>query len=152
MKTSEFAALAKEVNDADALKAARSGVIRYDMIGADSDPKMTISFYGDLHQYAGLVAANLKGTDEKAAALKAKVLELQSFIDKDLVIYNKATGKNRVGRELSESRGISVYLPPVEVRIAQEKLETIFEGKYADFEFDKAAKWHDYVTFLYGVK
>lgn len=152
VKTAEFAALAKEVNDVEALKIARAGVIRYDMIGAGSDPSMAISFYGDLHQYAGLVASALKGTDGKTAALKAKILELQEFIDKEVVIHNQATGNNRVGRALSESHGISVYLPPVEARIAQEKLEGIFEGKYGDFEFDKATKWHDYVTYLYGVK
>ncbi len=152
VKTAEFAALAKEVNDVEALKIARAGVIRYDMIGEASDPNMAISFYGDLHQYAGLLANALKGTDDKALALKAKAAELQEYIDKEVMIDNQASGANRLGRALSESHGISVYLPPAEVRIAQEKLENIFEGKYTDFEFDKTAKWHDYVTFLYGVK
>ncbi|HNW44752.1 MAG TPA: clostripain-related cysteine peptidase [Elusimicrobiales bacterium] len=152
VKLAEFSALAKEVNDVDALKAARTGVIRYDTIGEASDPKMTISFYGDLWQYAGLVAANLKGTDEKALALKAKAADLQNYIDKELVVYNKATGTNRAGHAMTESRGISVYLPPAEVRVAQEKLENIFEGKYGDFAFDQAVQWHDYVTYLYAVK
>jgi len=40
----------------------------------------------------------------------------------------------------------------VESRIAQERLEGIFEGKYTDFAFDKASGWHDFVTFLYGAK
>ena len=86
------------------------------------------------------------------AALRQKAAELQQFIDKELVIDNKATGNNRLGRPLAESRGISVYLPPAETRVAQEKLEGLFEGKYGEFQFDKDVHWHDYVTFLYGVK
>ena len=154
VKVSEFAALAKEVNDVAALKAARTGVMRYDMIGPESDPQKAISFYGDMYSYAGLVAANLKGADgpTKAAALKQKSVELQDFISKQLVIDSKASGTDRLGRNMADSHGISIYLPPAEVRVPQEKLEGIFEGQYTDFEFDKAVKWHDFVTYLYGVK
>jgi hypothetical protein len=153
-KTAEFAALAREVNDVAALNAARAGVLRYEILGKASDPKKTISFYGDLHDYAGLLAANLKGAEgpTNAALLKVRSAELQEFIDKQLVIANKASGKDRLGRELSDSHGISVYLPPAEAGLPQAKLESVFEGKYTEFEFDKAVKWHDFVTYLYGVK
>ena len=151
VKVSEFARLTKESGDLEAMKAARNGVIRYDAVGASSDPEMKISFYGDLSQFVQLAAANLKESD-KAAAIKASAAGIQAYIDKELVIDNKASGKNRVGRDLAESKGISVYLPPVENRIAQERLEGIFEGKYADFAFDKATGWHDFVTFLYTAK
>jgi len=143
-----FARLAKEVGDLDALKAARNGVIRYDAVGEGSDPQFTISFYGDVAQFAKLTADNLK-EHPKAAELKASAAALGDFIDKELVIHKGASGKNRVGREMSESRGISVYLPPVETRITQAKLEGIFEAPYTGFAFDKAAKWHDFVTFVY---
>jgi hypothetical protein len=154
LKIKDFAAAAKDAGQPDALKAGRAGVIRYDMIGAQSDPKMEISFYGDLNQYAGLVAAAMKGDAlaTRSADVKAKALALQTFIDRDLVIANGTTGVNRVGRNMSDSRGISVYLPPVNPNIAQARLEGIFEGKYTDFVFDGATAWHDYVTFLYGVK
>jgi hypothetical protein len=154
-KVSEFAALTKKVNDSDALKAARAGVMRYDVLGSSvADPQKTISFYGDLHNYAGLLSSNLKDVygPTLAVVLKPKIAELQDFIDKQLVIDTKASGKDRLGRDLSDSHGISIYLPPVEVRIQQAKLEGIFEGKYTDFEFDKATRWHDFVTYLYGVK
>ncbi len=151
-KVKTFAAAANGLPDPEALKAARAGVMRYDMIGAGSDPNMTISFYGDMHQYAGLLSSSLKGTDGKSASVRSGAADLQNFIDRQLVIVSGASGKNRLGRSLSESHGISVYLPPAETRIAQERLEGIFEGKYSDFEFDKATGWHDYVTFLYGVK
>jgi len=151
VKMKAFAAAAKDANDAAALTAARNGVIRYDMIGAQSDPKMTISFYGDANEYAGLVASNLKITGDKATAVKAAAADLQTYIDRSLVIANGGSGKNRVGRDLASSHGISVYLPPAETRIAQAKLEGIFEGKYTDFLFDGATGWHDFVTYLYGV-
>lgn len=150
-KIAAFSALAKEVGDMDALKAARNGVMRYDAVGEGSDPQFTISFYGDLAQFAKLTADNLK-EHPKAAELKAAAAALGEYIDKELVIHKGASGKNRVGREMSESRGISVYLPPVETRITQEKLEGIFEAPYTDFAFDKAVKWHDFATFLYGAK
>lgn len=151
-KLAEFGKLAKEAGDAEALKAARSGVMRYDVIGSTVDPNMAISFSGDLSQYAALLAANAGGTDDKTASLKAASAALRDFIAGELVIANKASGKNRVGRELAESGGLSVYLPPVETRAAQEKLEGLFEGKYADLAFSKAALWHDFVTYLYTVK
>ena len=151
-RISGFAKSAQEIGDTDALKAAMNGVIRYDAIGAESDPAMKISFYGDLSQFAQLVSANLKKDHAKIAELRAKSAELQEFVDKELVINNKASLQNRVGRELSESKGVSVYLPPVEARVAQAKLEGIFEGKYTDFAFDKAAGWHDFVTYLYGLR
>ena len=143
----DFSALAKDA-DAAALKAARDGVIRYDAVGP-SDAKMTISFYGDAAQFAKLAADNLKDGD-KAAAVKQKAEELGAFIDGELVIHKGATGKNRAGHEMSESRGISVYLPPAEARIPQAKLEGIFEAPYTDFVFDKASGWHDFVTLLYA--
>lgn len=151
VKISEFAKLAKENGDVNALKAARAGVLRFDAVGAGSDPDMSISFYGDISNFAQLAVAGLK-PGGKSDALKASAAALQDYIDKELVIYNKSSGKNRVGRDLSESKGISVYLPPTETRIAQARLEGIFEGKYADFAFDKATGWHDFVTFLYGAK
>ena len=152
VKTAEFAALAREVNDREALKAARTGVIRYDIFGANDDPDMKLSFYGDLYQYAGLVANGLAGTDVKTAALKARTAELQEYIDNEVVINNKASGYNRIGHELSESHGLSVYLPPADLRAVQLRVESINEMKYTAYQFDKAVKWHDFVTYLYGVK
>ncbi len=151
-KAKAFADAAKAVNEPEAFKAARAGVIRYDAVGADSDPAMTISFYGDLSQYARLLSENLKGTDEKTAALKTAAADLQRFIARDLVIVTGGSNKNRAGHEMSESRGIGVYLPPAETRIAQERLEGIFEGSYGNFAFAKSTGWHDFVTFLYGIK
>jgi hypothetical protein len=143
----DFSASAKALNEPAAFKTARSAVIRYDMIGAQSDPQMTISFYGDLDQYMGLL-----GTGLKDPAVKAKTAAIRDYIEHQLVIANGTVGTNRANHPMSESHGISVYLPPANVNIAQARLEGIFEGSYSAFEFDKATGWHDYVTMLYGVK
>lgn len=149
-KMMDFAKISREVGDMNALAVARAGVIRYDAVGP-SDDKMTISFYGDVAQFARIAAHSLK-EHPKAADMKAKAEALAKYIEKDLVIYRGSTGKNRAGHEMRESRGISVYLPPAETRIPQAKLEGIFEAPYTTFAFDKAVKWHDFVTFLYGAK
>jgi hypothetical protein len=150
-RISEFTRLAREIGDTRALKAARNGVIRYNVFDK-LDPDMKVSFYGDLSQFARLVSANLKKNHARLAEFKAKSAELREYIDKELVINNKASLYNLVGRDLSESGGISVYLPPVDTRFIQDKLESIFEYNYTDFAFDKATGWHDFVTYLYGIK
>ncbi|OGR68016.1 MAG: hypothetical protein A2081_02615 [Elusimicrobia bacterium GWC2_61_19] len=146
------AAAAKEVNDTAALKAARAGVMRFDMIGETSDPQKQISFYGDLYNYLELLEGAMTATGPAAEDLKAKSAALRAFIAKDLVIRNNYFDKDRTGRDFKDTHGISVYLPPVIDKIDQAKLEGIFENKYQDFEFSKATGWHDFVTYLYGVK
>ncbi|MDT8287611.1 MAG: clostripain-related cysteine peptidase [Elusimicrobiales bacterium] len=148
----DFAALAREVGDAGALKTARAGVMRYEVLGRQSDPAKTISFYGDVYNYAELLASTMTATGPAADALKAKAGELKLFIKNELVIHNNYTGADHAGRDFKDSHGISVYLPPAETRVAQEKLEGIFEDGYAGFAFAKAAGWHDFVTYLYGIE
>ncbi len=65
-------------------------------------------------------------------------------------------GRQEVWKHASRALGcemrLGVYLPPAETRIAQERLEGIFEGSYANFAFAKDTGWHGFVTFLYGIK
>ncbi|MHB0996529.1 MAG: clostripain-related cysteine peptidase [Elusimicrobiales bacterium] len=151
-KAKAFAAAAMAAGDAAAFKAARAGVLRFDITGAASDPQKQISFYGDLYNYAELLEGALTVTGPAAADLKAKSAALREFIAKDLVIHNNYFDKDRTGRSFKDAHGISVYLPPVIDKIEQGKLEGIFEGKYPDFAFSRAAGWHDFATYLYGVK
>ncbi|MCG2726987.1 MAG: clostripain-related cysteine peptidase [Elusimicrobia bacterium] len=147
-----FADSVKKVNDIGAIGIARKEVLRYDIIGAKSDPSKTISFFGDISHFADLISTNITKRGVDADELKAKADELKRFISNDLVIHNATVGNDRLGSPLSDSKGISVYLPPAETRIQQDKLEGIFENKYQDFAFAKASKWHEFVTFLYNVK
>jgi len=158
-KASEFetrvkalTAAIKGVNDAAALKAARAGVMRFDIVGAESDPRKQISFYGDLYNYLELLEGAMTAKGAAAEDLRAKSAGLRAFIARDLVIHNNYFDRDRAGRDFKDTHGISVYLPPVIDQIEQAKLEGIFEGKYQDFAFSRATGWHDFVTYLYGVK
>ncbi len=148
----EFASLVMKVNDTEAVQNARKEVIRYDILGPKSDPNKTITFFGDLIHFAKLVSSNLTKTGSHASALKDKVRELAEFGRDKLFTDYYGTGNERTGKALSISGGISVYLPPVETKISQEKLEGIFEGKYEDFAFSKASGWHDFATYIYNIK
>ncbi len=147
-----FADSVKKVNDVGAITAARNKVLRYDAVGEGSDPEKTISFFGDISHFANLMSANITKEGVDSNRLRAKSYKLINFIANDLVIHNATVGNDRVGSPLSDSKGISVYLPPVETKITQERLESIFDGKYRDFAFAKTSKWHDFVTFLYSIK
>ncbi|HBE87807.1 MAG TPA: hypothetical protein DDW67_01505 [Elusimicrobia bacterium] len=148
----DFAALAREVNDAEAFRAARAGVMRYEVLGKESDPAKRVSFYGDVYNYAEILASSMTAAGPAADALKAKSEELRRFIKDELVIHNNYTGVDHAGRDFKDSHGISVYLPPAETRVAQDRLEGIFEAGYADFAFSKATGWHGFVSHLYGIE
>lgn len=149
---SAFADSVKKVNDTEAIAIAKKSVLRYDAVGAASDPDKTISFFGDISHFANLLSANITKKGADADKLADRSNDLIKFISNDLVIHNVTVGNDRTGAPLSDSQGISVYLPPVEIRITQDMLEAIFEHKYQDFAFAKASGWHDFVTFLYNVK
>ncbi len=147
-----FAQAVQKVNDIEAIEVAKKRVLRYDILGAGYDPDKTISFFGDISHFADLMLVNMTKEGIEARSLKARIKILKRFISKQLVIHNVTVGNDSAGTPLLNSRGISVYLPPVETRISQDKLESIFENRYQDFAFAKASKWHDFVTFLYNIK
>ncbi len=149
---SSFADAVMKTNDIGAITAAKTNVLRYDAVGAGSDPQKTISFFGDISNFANLMSANITKKGADADKLKNRANDLVKFISNDLVVHNVALGNDRMGTSLANGKGISVYFPPAETRITQDILEGIFEGKYQDFAFAKASKWHDFVTFLYNVK
>ncbi len=147
---SAFANSVRKVNDTKAIKMAMKKVLRYDSVGAQADPSKTITFFGDISHFADLISSNMTKKGSDVRNLKTRVKVLNRFISNQLIIHNATVGKDRLGSSLSNSNGISVYLPPVETRIMQNKLESIFENRYRDFAFAKASGWHDFVTFLYN--
>jgi clostripain len=149
---SAFADSVMKTNDIGAIVAAKTKVLRYDAVGAASDPEKTISFFGDISNFADLMSANITKKGADADNLSAKANDLVKFISNDLVVHTVTVGNDRTGTSLASGKGISVYLPPVMTQITQDRLESIFEGKYQDFAFAKASKWHDFVTYLYNVK
>jgi hypothetical protein len=145
---SEFAELNMKVNDIEAMKKARTEVLRFDIL-ANSDPKLEISFFGDLYNFADIISKNLTKEGDDVNSLKAKIEELKNYISTNLVIDKGYYGNNKIGHSLADANGISLYIPPVRADIAQSRLESIFEEPYSTFDFDKDVKWHNFVDFIY---
>ena len=145
---SEFAELSMKVNDIEAMKKARTEVLRFDIL-ANSDPKLEISFFGDLYNFADIISKNLTKEGDDVNSLKAKIEELKNYISTNLVIDKGYYGNNKIGHSLADANGISLYIPPVRADIAQSRLESIFEEPYSTFDFDKDVKWHNFVDFIY---
>ena len=147
----DFADSVKKVNDIKAITIARREVLRYDIVGEVADPQKVLSFFGDISHFANLISVYMTKEGPEAEKLRNKIIELNRFISDELVIDNVTVGRDRLGWSLSESKGISVYLPPA-AKISQDKLENSFESSYGNFAFAKASAWHDFVTFLNSVE
>ena len=146
-----FADSVQKVNDIKAITIARREVLRYDVVGEVSDPQKVLSFFGDISHFADLISVYMTKKGAEAEKLKNKIGALNRFISNELVVHNVTVGRDRIGWPLSESKGISVYLPPA-AKISQDKLENTFENKYQDFAFTKASKWHEFIVFLNSVE
>lgn len=145
----EFTTLAIAADAKQAMAAAKSGAMRFDIVGEEQDLRKTISFYGDLYGLLESLAARLIGGDDKAMALKGKAEEVMRFIDNELIIHNAFTGRDRLGRSYADAHGISVYMAPARAGVSQNAIESNLEGPYSDLIFAKATGWHDFVTTMY---
>jgi hypothetical protein len=142
-----FAAAVAASKDDKALKAARDGVFRFNMIPKD-DLKQ-ISFYGDLYDFADLLKANLSKPDP---ALTAAADRLQAYITRELVAENSYANKDAAGNSYARAHGVSAYMAPVlSAKIAQNKIEGIFEEPYQNFQWDKLTGWRSLATRLYAL-
>ncbi len=144
-----FSALAMEANEIEALKKARKEVIRYDILGESDDPNKNISFFGDISDFARIVSENISNNEEKSMMLKLKAEELVRYIETELVIARGSYGKERTGKDLSLSKGVSVYIPPVITAIPYEKIDSILIHPYSNFRFAQETGWDKFVRFLY---
>ncbi|MCM2267726.1 MAG: clostripain-related cysteine peptidase [Elusimicrobiales bacterium] len=141
----DFTAAALNNPDDKALKTARDGVLRFDMI--PKDPYKQISFYGDLYDFAGLLRDSLAKPDPRLAAAADR---LQRVISGELVIENSFANSDAAGKSYSRAHGVAAYMAPVlSAKIGQEKVEAVFEARYGDYEFAKLTGWHALVTRMY---
>ncbi len=148
-KVRYFSTSAMEANEIEALKKARKEVIRYDILGESSDPDKHISFFGDISDFARIVSKNISNNNEKSMMLKLKAEELVRYIETELIIARGSYGKERTGKDLSLSKGVSVYIPPVITTITYEKIDSILQHPYSNFRFAKETGWDKFVRFLY---
>lgn len=145
----DFAQASMAADEIEALKKARTDIIRFDILGEDTDPDKKISFFGDVYQFADIVSKNISKNDEKSINLKMKADMLKNFITSEFVISRGSYGNERTGKSLSLAFGVSAYFPPVETRITMDRIDSILKQPYAQFKFAKETKWNDFVKFLY---
>lgn len=144
-----FSAAAMDSNEIDAIKKARSQVIRFDIIGESDDPDKTISFFADISDFARIVNENITSDDQKSQLLKLRSQELMEYIDKELVIAKGSYGQDRTGKSLSLAKGISIYIPPAMTSITYDRIDSILRNPYSNFSFTKETGWDRFVKFIY---
>lgn len=110
-KIKDWYPLAMAAGDTAALAKAKAGVVRFEIGDASTDPDKQIAFYGDLHHFVELAAANADRSRPGAAEALAAGARLNKFITSELVIKNAAIGKDRTGKSFSDVKGISVNIP-----------------------------------------
>jgi hypothetical protein len=59
---------------------------------------------------------------------------------------------DRLNQSYADAHGTSVYLPPIETKIPQDRLESVFANKYTDLSFSKTTRWYDFIKYVWSVK
>ena len=147
----EFATLARASRDKNAMKIAKTGTTRYGVFGG-YDQLYTKTPYADLYSFVKLFSWQLDRKARNAAALKQSADGLKDFISKSLVIKNVAIGDDPLGHPITESYGISVYMPPTSPSMTKDKIDRMANIPYADLDFNKRTDWLDFVIFMYKIE
>jgi hypothetical protein len=131
--------------DKAALARAKAGVVRFEIGDASTDPDKRIAFYGDLHHFVELFAANAdKSLPGNAQALAAGE-KLNSFLTSELVIKNAALGRDRTGKDFSSVKGLAINIPG--------KPGTLIEyyPTYSKLFFAQDSGWETFMKYLDGI-
>ncbi len=139
-KLDAFSGAVMNANDTDAVNYALKNVIRFTSLAGESDVNKDMSTYGDLYDFASLVASQSKDAGVQAAAS-----DLMSYITGTLVLSNIGVHTDKQGQDYSKCRGIAINLTmkrkPVPAQFTQ-----ILETKYSDLALGKASHWADFVA------
>ena len=141
-KAGDWARLAIQVNDTAAYKKAKTEVLRFEIGDETTDPDKQISFYADLAHFVKLVSANLNPALPGAAELKTAGMDLNGFISGELVVKNAALGRDRTGKDYSNTRGISIDIPGKPGDLIE------YYPTYSRLAFEKASNWQKFISYL----
>jgi hypothetical protein len=130
------------VNDRAALIKAKTEVLRFEVGDEISDPDKQISFYADLSHFARLVNANLNTALPGALELKAAGEDLQTFIGSVLTLKNSFVGKDRTGKDYSDTHGIAIHIPGRPGNLIE------YYPSYSGLAFEKASGWQEFIRYL----
>ena len=151
-RLTEFAKKAKAwyeleiaAGDKPALAKAKAEVLRFEIGDETTDPDKRISFYGDLYNFVELAGryANpaLPGAKELAAAGE----DLKAFIASRLTIKSAWVGKDRTGKEYSNTHGIAINIPGKPGNLIE------YYPTYSKLAFEKASGWDTFSKYLEGI-
>jgi len=130
-----FSKAVMAANDAEAVKYAISKTIRFGSIDAEK----YMSSYGDLGQFALLVA-------EKSAnpQVKSSAQALVTFIDRELVTAQVGLHTDKIGDDYTRTHGVAIEIPR---RLKGEPPfdEVYPENRYQDLSLSKASNWDEFV-------
>ena len=141
-KLDKWSQLAMQTDDKNAMRKAKKDVLRFEVGDETTDPKKEISFYGDIFNFVELAGANLNKNLPGSKKLKTAGIELQNFISDKLVIKNVFLGKDRTGKDFSNTHGIAAHIPGKPGTLIE------YEDDYKELDFAKATRWEDFIYYL----
>ncbi len=141
-RTKAWYELAMAAGDKAALAKAKEGVLRFEVGDETTDPDKSISFYGDLYNFVELAGRNADASLPGAAGLAKAGEELKSYIADSLTISNVWVGKDRTGKEYSNTHGIALQIPGKPGNLIE------YYPTYSRLAFEKATGWDRFVKYL----
>jgi len=138
----EWTRLVIAADDKTALRAAKLGVLRFEIGDDTTDPDKLISFYGDISDFAAIYAANLSPAGFMTPAVRKKSAQLINFVTRKLVISNVYYGKDRTGKKYSRTKGISIHIPGAPGSLIQ------YENTYRNLAFARHSNWPAFMRYL----
>ncbi|MBU2572967.1 MAG: hypothetical protein KKH28_02675 [Elusimicrobia bacterium] len=138
----DWAGVAMAVDDTAACKKAKEGVLRFEVGDEVTDPDKQLSFYGDLYHFIALVNAGLNPALPGADKFRTAGEDLQKFIAEELVIKNVYQGKDRTGKEYSNTHGIAIDIPGKPGTLIE------YNDTYGELAFEKASNWRKFRKYL----
>ncbi len=134
--------LAMAADDRAALVRAKAEVLRFEVGDEVTDPDKRISFYGDLYNFVELAGRYADPSRPGAGGLAAAGADLNKFIAGELTIKNVWLGKDRTGKEYSNTHGISIDIPGKPGSLIE------YYPTYSKLAFQKEANWDKFVKYL----
>ena len=129
-----------------ALVNAREKVLRFEVGDETTDPDKTISFYGDLYNFVELTENSLDADGREKTEFIAAGERLKRFIAQELTVKNVFIGKDRTGKDYSNTHGIAIHIPGKPGNLIG------YHHTYSRLAFEKAAGWHKFIKYLEALK
>lgn len=145
-KLDEWVRLAIELNDTAAVKAAKEGVLRFEVGDETTDPLKRISFYGDLYNFMEIFSRSITVSGPGALELKSRSAKIMDLISRRLVVKNTYVGKDRTEKDYSNTHGIAVHIPGEPGHLID------YVNRYGDLVFGRESEWAGFIKYAQKVR